>query len=136
MNDDYLWDRSGAIDPDIAALEGTLRPLAYDGRPLDLPAASVQPREAWTWRRIVPPLALAAGIVLLVAITLWHFLTRLDPSSAGRIYDRLAVLMPPPASVRRDRVLGGDAVALGTWWERLGLGSLQELRKGLRGWYR
>ena len=34
MSDDYLWDRSGANDPDVAALEQLLSPLAHDA-PLD-----------------------------------------------------------------------------------------------------
>jgi hypothetical protein len=85
----------------------------------------------------------AAAVTILVAharpldaITLWHLLTRQDPATAARIYDRLAVLMPPPASVRKDRVLRGDPPALGAWWQALGLGDLGELRKGLRGSYR
>jgi hypothetical protein len=68
----------------------------------------------------------------LDAITLWHYLTRLDQESAGRVYDRLAVLAPPPAGVQRSRVLAGDQAALAAWWEQLGLGDLAELRKGLR----
>ena len=34
MSDDYLWDRSGAKDPDVAGLEQLLSPLAHDA-PLD-----------------------------------------------------------------------------------------------------
>jgi hypothetical protein len=34
MSDDYLWDRSGPADPDVAKLEGLLAPLAHDA-PLD-----------------------------------------------------------------------------------------------------
>jgi hypothetical protein len=85
----------------------------------------------------------AAAVTMLIdharpldAITLWHLLGRLDSASAARIYDRLAVLMPPPAGVPKDRVLRGDASALGAWWEALGLGDLAELRQGLRGSYR
>ena len=32
-DDSYLWDRTGAEDPDVAALEQALGPLAHDGRP-------------------------------------------------------------------------------------------------------
>ncbi len=32
--DDYLWDRSGPADPEVARLEQLLAPLAHD-RPLD-----------------------------------------------------------------------------------------------------
>ena len=74
--------------------------------------------------------------VPLDAITLWHLLSRLDRDSAERIYDRLSVLAPPPAGVTKTRVLDGDPSALSAWWEGLGLGDLEELRKGLRGSYR
>jgi hypothetical protein len=339
MNDQYLWDRTGHADPEVAELERILRPLAHDGRPLDLaraPRASRAPHKPWTWRKAIPPLALAAGVCLMVAtawnsagrsqpgwtvdaldgrpriggaaigqsarlgpgdrvetdarsrarltldgigtidvgpgsrvqraaarpgairlvleagsvdatisaspgvfsvdtrasravdlgckytlgvdaggsgvlrvtlgwvglqwkgreslvpagaicatraaqgpgtprfegatpgfiaalatldagvqadrdaavtalleearpldaITLWHLLTRLDPASAGRVYDGLAALIPPPAGVTRARVLAGNAPALAAWWEGLGLGDLDELRKGLRASYR
>jgi hypothetical protein len=332
MNDQYLWDRSGEADPEIAEIERLLQPLRHDGRPLDLAALRQQPRASNRWRQLVPALALAAGVVLLVAgvwtsrnpeaagwtiealegtprigqravsghmrvgtgarlstdsgsrarislegvgtvdvgpgsrlqvaevrpgavrlvldagrldamisaapgvfsvntpssravdlgcqytlevdaagsgmlrvtlgwvglqwkgreslvpagaicatrasqgpgtpyfegatpsfvlavaaldrglepgraaalatmleqarlldaITLWHYLTRLDPESAGRVYDRLAVLAPPPAGVQRERLLAGDRAMLAAWWQQLGLGDLEELRRGLR----
>jgi hypothetical protein len=72
----------------------------------------------------------------LDSLTLWHLLTRLDQASAGRVYDRLAMLMPPPARVARARVLAGDPAMLAAWWHALGLGDLEELRAGLRGSYR
>jgi len=56
------------------------------------------------------------------AFTLWHLLSRPDRRQAERVYDRLAQLAPPPASVRRDLVLAGDRVALDAWWDSLGLG--------------
>ena len=48
MNDQYLWDRTGKVDPDVAELERLLSPLAHDGRPLD--AAGRHPlRRARPW---------------------------------------------------------------------------------------
>lgn len=67
----------------------------------------------------------------LDALTLWHLLTRLDRPSAARVHDRLASIAPPPPSVSRDAVLGGEAAALAAWWEAIGFGRLEELREGL-----
>lgn len=54
--DRYLWDRSGPPDPDVAALERLLRPLAHDGRGL---RPVRRPRLA-----LVRSLAAAAAILL------------------------------------------------------------------------
>ena len=34
MNNNYLWDRTGEIDPDIQELEETLGTLRYQPQPL------------------------------------------------------------------------------------------------------
>lgn len=57
------------------------------------------------------------------AMTLWHLLTRVAPDERGRVYDRLAELVPPPPSATRDAVLRGDRAALDQWWDSLGLDS-------------
>ena len=46
MNEDYLWDRSGAPDPEIARLEELLAPLAHDVRGVPLPFDSARGRQA------------------------------------------------------------------------------------------
>ena len=43
---DYLWDRSGAPDPEIQRLESVLSEFRYDERPLVLPAESPSSVEA------------------------------------------------------------------------------------------
>jgi hypothetical protein len=48
-------------------------------------------------------------------ITLWHLLQRESPAVRARVYERLASLAPPPASVTRDRVLRGESGALQRW---------------------
>jgi hypothetical protein len=48
-------------------------------------------------------------------ITLWHLLQRETPAVRARVYERLAALAPPPASVTRDRVLRGESGALQRW---------------------
>ncbi|MCA1559304.1 MAG: hypothetical protein LC804_03195, partial [Acidobacteria bacterium] len=39
----------------------------------------------------------------------------------ARVYDRMAVLAPPPTGVTRDAVLRGDRAAIARWWDSLGL---------------
>ncbi len=56
------------------------------------------------------------------AVSLWHLLSRVDADARGRVYDRLASLVPPPASVSREGVLGGDRAMLDAWWDELDLG--------------
>jgi hypothetical protein len=36
-----------------------------------------------------------------------------------RVYDRLAVLSPPPQGVERERVLALDAAALDRWYDEI-----------------
>ena len=68
MNDNYLWDRSGEIDPDIKQLEETLGTLRYQRRPLEIPAHLQVGRQ----RSLYPLMAIAAGIVLVaIALGLW-----------------------------------------------------------------
>jgi len=57
------------------------------------------------------------------ALTLWHLLARTAGEERGRVFDRLAIVMPPPAGVTRDGVLAGDRQMLDQWWEELGLHS-------------
>ena len=53
------------------------------------------------------------------AVTLLHLLPRVTPERRGAIYDRLAVLAPPPDGVTREGALRGDALTLRLWWEKL-----------------
>jgi len=55
------------------------------------------------------------------ALTLWHLLSRGTPAEREHVYDRLAVLAPPPEGVTRSAVLGGDKRAIDQWWDSLGL---------------
>jgi hypothetical protein len=55
------------------------------------------------------------------ALTLWHLLGRGSPDERARVYDRLAMLMPPPQGVTREAVLQGDRLALDRWWDSLGM---------------
>lgn len=48
-------------------------------------------------------------------ITLWHLLGRAPAAYRGMVYDRLAALSPPPASVTRERAIEGGSYALQRW---------------------
>ena len=59
------------------------------------------------------------------ALTLWHLLARTEGGDRGRVYDRLAALIPPPPQVTKENVLVGNREALDLWWEKLELGSAE-----------
>jgi hypothetical protein len=65
-NDDYLWDRSGAPDPEVVRLEEILRTLRSKKDAPSLPTRE-QPRRNFRFGRLS---ALAAGVVL-VAAAIW-----------------------------------------------------------------
>src|SRR5713101_2570147 len=68
MDNNYLWDRSGEIDPDIQQLEETLGALRYQPQPLRIPT-SLQIRRR---RSFYPLMAIAAAIALVaIALGLW-----------------------------------------------------------------
>jgi FecR-like protein len=53
------------------------------------------------------------------AISLWHLLSRVDSSERGAVYDRLAILVPPPAGVTRAGALALDQKTLESYWGRI-----------------
>ena len=55
-------------------------------------------------------------------ITLWHLLRRVDASSRGVVYDRLAELIQVPGEVNRQGIVAGDGMMIETLWNALGLG--------------
>lgn len=62
------------------------------------------------------------------AFTLLNLFRWVDADDRGRLYDRLAVLLPPPAGVTRQNAVDGEG--LDPWWDKLGLG---HAKKGLKG---
>jgi FecR protein len=68
------------------------------------------------------------------AFSLWHLLARVDPSERGRVYERLATFVPPPAGVTKDGILRLDQKMLDLWWNRLGLGDVSLWRTWERSW--
>jgi hypothetical protein len=67
-------------------------------------------------------------------ITLWHLLLRVRPDERGRVFDRLASLVPPGDGVTREGVLRGDREMLEAWWDELGLQPLSWWREWERPW--
>lgn len=63
-SDDYLWDRSGDVDPDVARLEALLSPLAHKA-PLD--EMRVHRRRRRRWPRFVIGSVVAAAAIALIA---------------------------------------------------------------------
>ena len=58
------------------------------------------------------------------ALTLWHLLSRVSDAARPGVYDRLAVLAPPPAGVTREGILRLDRQMLDSWWNSLGFGDV------------
>jgi cytoskeletal protein RodZ len=68
MDNNYLWDRSGEVDPDIQQLEETLGTLRYQPQPLQIPTSLQIGRR----RSFYPLMAIAAAIALVaIALGLW-----------------------------------------------------------------
>jgi hypothetical protein len=68
------------------------------------------------------------------ALTLWHLLTRGTIEERGRVFDRLAALVPPPSGVTRHAVLAGDRASIDRWWDTLGLESTTWWRLWKKKW--
>ena len=69
---DYLWDKQGEPDAEVARLEAMLGAFAHEPRRLELPAgaATPEPRRSWLspfTSRLFAPAALAAAVALVVA---------------------------------------------------------------------
>src|ERR1044071_4672274 len=54
-------------------------------------------------------------------LTLWHLLARVDRPDRGRVYDKMAALMPPPAGVTREGILALDQNMHDAWHDELEL---------------
>lgn len=59
------------------------------------------------------------------ALTLWHLLARTEGEARGKVFDRLAGLVPPPKNVTREGVLSNNREMLDVWWKELGLGDTE-----------
>jgi len=68
------------------------------------------------------------------ALTIWHLLSRVSEADRPSVYDRLAVLAPPPAGVTREGILRLDRTMLDAWWNSLGFGDVYLWRTYERDW--
>lgn len=76
-----------------------------------------------------------AGARLKDALTLWHLLSRGTPEERGRVYDRMALLVPPPPGTTREAIVRGDAIQeRDAWWGKLRLDSAAWWRRWKAPW--
>ena len=68
------------------------------------------------------------------ALTIWHLLSRVSEADRPAVYDRLAMLAPPPAGVTREGILRLDRTMLDAWWNSLGYGDVELWRTYERDW--
>jgi hypothetical protein len=107
------------------------RPGAGPGTPCyqDAPAAMVEALTILDFsstqdvRRPAALTAVLASARRRDAFTLWHLLTRVPAAERGLVYDRMAVLAPPPPVATREAVIAGSPAAIDAWWNTLGLDS-------------
>jgi hypothetical protein len=52
-------------------------------------------------------------------LTLWHLLGRVDETERGKVYDKIASFVPPPAGVTRDGILSLDQKMLDLWRDQV-----------------
>jgi hypothetical protein len=111
--------RGGVRSAVLAGNGAALRPGSGPGLPYPLKSSDAF-RRAVSAYDADPASAAALGTLLAAVderstITLWHLLERADPRDRARVYERLAAIAPPPASVTRERVLRGESGALQRW---------------------
>jgi hypothetical protein len=126
MSDDYLWDRSGEPDPEIARLERTLGKLRHKPAPLVLPVA--RPR-----RSFFPALAAAAVVLLVLASGLWLSLQHSINEETNS--PRLLIARPVPyllAGMKEPVLTQSPAIKESNPTEQVALGSSsQAARKAM-----
>ena len=100
QDDRYLWDRSAPVDPAVAEIENSLRPLAFDphAHPLRLPARRMSPRRLFVPLGIAAALLIAAGVGFLNWRLTWP---------AGRAWSVTKTAASSSASSPADLPVGG-----------------------------
>jgi hypothetical protein len=67
-------------------------------------------------------------------VMLWHLLTRVPVGERDRVFDRLALFVPPPSGVTHDGIRAGRPDMLDAWWDALGLGTASWWRTWKQPW--
>jgi FecR-like protein len=67
-------------------------------------------------------------------LTLWHLLSRVREVDRQAVYERLSMLIPPPAGATREGILRLDPTMLDSWWNALDLGDIGLWRHWERSW--
>ncbi|MBI1795467.1 MAG: FecR domain-containing protein [Candidatus Eisenbacteria bacterium] len=109
MRDDYLWDKSGEPDADVAKLERALAPLGHRGVPLALPDAIAAPARA---RRgtALRAWAIAAALIAVAGIAaLWWARARDSAWAVARL--------DGAPRVGAGTIHGTGSLAVGEWLE-------------------
>jgi len=117
---DYLWDKTGEPEEDVAQLENLLGTLKYRPRPLEIPATAMptvsataasttaaRPRPATIFAR--PRLALAASLILTLLAGGWFVLRQDQPQPLAKVEQesgtgegrRAEPIVVPPVEIDR-----------------------------------
>jgi FecR-like protein len=67
-------------------------------------------------------------------LTLWHLLSRVSEADRPAVYERLSMLIPPPADTTRAGILRLDRTMLDSWWNALDFGDIGLWRHWERSW--
>jgi hypothetical protein len=113
---DYLWDKTGEPEEDVAQLENLLGTLKYQPRPLEIPATAMPPATTTAAHPTTattifsrPRLALAASLVLTMLAGVWLFTRQGEPQQS-----RLAEVKqgsPAAGSAQPDKAIAANAEA-------------------------
>ncbi len=118
---EFAWSGARSVVPIDAFAE--TRPRRPPGVPYvsDAPAPLVAALDSFAFASGGVPAVHAALAVARSedAISLWHLLSRVDAQERGTVYDRLTILVPPPAGVSRAAALALDRVTLDRYWSRI-----------------
>jgi len=106
---DYLWDRSGPPDLEVARLERLLGQLRQQHPPRPLRLAAPQPSRSRPWSFVVMLTAAAASVVMLVGLT-WWFRSESAPALSVTRLEGTPRIASRPIGDRRD-------LAVGRWLE-------------------
>lgn len=107
MKEDYLWDKSGAADPEIERLENAL--AVFRCRETEAPAlpARIVPFERKTpgsfFRFVLPSAALAA--LAIVAVGVWFQISSGKIETAGNPTEKKTIALPSSDDNTPDKIL-------------------------------